>query len=103
MVKPMDAVEKIELDKKLQAVVAEENKELRKEITDNGSHFRFIKESLSKINSGINYKNRFYACVGLNIFMVISMIVAMVNMFKQDDKIEHLTFRQKRRARRDED
>ncbi len=91
LVKPMDVVEKIELDEKLRAVVAAENKELRKEFADNGSHFRFIKESLSKTNSGINYKNRFYACVGLNIFMVISMIVAMVNMFRQDDKIEHLT------------
>ena len=91
MIKPMEVVEKIELDKKLRAVVAEENKELRKELADNGNHFRFIKESLSKINSGINYKNRFYACVGLNIFMVISMIVAIVTMFKQDDKIEHLT------------
>ena len=91
MIKPMEVVEKIELDKKQRGVVAEENKELRKEITDNGSHFRFIKENLSKINSGINYKNRFYACVGLNIFMVISMIVAIVTMFKQDDKIEHLT------------
>lgn len=51
MVKPMGVVEKIELDKKLRAVVAEENKELRKELADNGSFFQSIKGSLSKTNS----------------------------------------------------
>lgn len=89
-VSPMSALEKAEYEKTTRQAVKAEIEDSRKKVVENNSMLRTIANRINRADNEDAMRRKLYVTIGGYVVYTILLIVTLVELHKQDTRIEHL-------------
>lgn len=89
-VSPLDALEKVELDKTTKKAVKDEIEDTEKKVVENNSILIRMEKKLNRADNETAMRRKLYLFIGGYAIYTVILIIACVALFRQSDQIEHL-------------
>ena len=89
-VSPLDALERVELDKTTKKAVKDEIAETEKKVRENNSILIRMEKRLNRADNETIIRRKLYLFIGGYAIYTVILIVACIALYRQSDRIEHL-------------